>query len=89
MHKLVQSKTRAALKHQRVVHLIYCYVNMRLLDGIDVDLLNMVEEALEDEIAIEEQEQIRRVQYAREASAAEGARLVAAPNALGETIEVE
>ena len=64
MHKLVQTKTRAALKHERVVQLLYCYVNMRLLDGVEEDLLNMVEEALHLEIQREEQEMIRRAEEA-------------------------
>ena len=50
MNKLVQSKARAALKHKRVVKLLYCYVNMRLLKKIDVEVLNMIEEALMREI---------------------------------------
>jgi hypothetical protein len=46
MNKLVQSKARAALKHKRVVKLLYCYVNMRLLQKVDSEILSMVEEAL-------------------------------------------
>ena len=72
MHKLIQSKTRAALKHERVVRLLYCYVNMRLLDNVDTELLNMVEEALLDEIDREEQEQIARAsEVAQQAHAAQ------------------
>ena len=57
MHKLVQTKTRAALKHERVVKLLFCYVNMRLLDNVDVDILGMVEDALMYELDCEEAEQ--------------------------------
>lgn len=33
VHKLIEIKVRAALKHQRVIlHMVFCYVNTRLLD---------------------------------------------------------
>eukprot|EP00187_Rhodella_violacea_P003806 CAMPEP_0174890518 /NCGR_PEP_ID=MMETSP0167-20121228/5668_1 /TAXON_ID=38298 /ORGANISM="Rhodella maculata, Strain CCMP736" /LENGTH=66 /DNA_ID=CAMNT_0016128351 /DNA_START=195 /DNA_END=395 /DNA_ORIENTATION=+ len=45
------SKGRAALKHERVVKLLYCNVNLRLqilLEMADKDITNMFEDALED-----------------------------------------
>ena len=64
MHKLIQTKTRAALKHERVIQLLYCYVNMRLVEEVDTELLDMVEEALLDEIQREEAEQQERARVA-------------------------
>lgn len=51
MHKRVASSGRAALKHERVIMLVFCYVNLRLLQNVDQDVLNMVDDALEDAIA--------------------------------------
>ena len=74
MHKLVQTKTRAALKHERVVKLLFCYVNMRLLDNVDVDILGMVEDALMYELDCEEAEtQARAAVAAAPQTAASGA----------------
>lgn len=64
MHKLIQTKTRSALKHDRVIKLLFCYVNMRLVDEVDVELLDMVEEALIDEIEKENAEQQERARLA-------------------------
>mmetsp|Transcript_43221 Transcript_43221/g.112023 ORF Transcript_43221/g.112023 Transcript_43221/m.112023 type:complete len:318 (+) Transcript_43221:761-1714(+) len=51
IHKLIQTKGRAALKHQRVVKLMFCYVNMRLLDSIDEEMVGMIEDMLLQEMA--------------------------------------
>ena len=50
MHKRVASAGRAALRHKRVVMLVYCYVNMRLLENVDEDVLNMLEDAIADAV---------------------------------------
>jgi len=46
IHKRVISKGRAALKHERIVKLMFCYVNLRLLNGVSDDVTVMVEDAL-------------------------------------------
>ena len=44
---MADSGRAARLKHARIVKLLYCYVNLRLLHNVDTDVLNMVEDALE------------------------------------------
>ena len=78
MHKLIQTKTRAALKHERVIQLLYCYVNMRLVAEVDQELLDMVEEALIDEIEREDAEQQERARLAAAGGSAPAAAAAAA-----------
>mmetsp|Transcript_14174 Transcript_14174/g.38177 ORF Transcript_14174/g.38177 Transcript_14174/m.38177 type:complete len:128 (-) Transcript_14174:59-442(-) len=51
MHKLVTPKIRNRLKHRTIQMLLYCYLNMRLIQNCkDEDvILNFLESALEDE----------------------------------------
>jgi hypothetical protein len=37
VHKIVHTKGRNRLKNAKVVKLLYCYVNLRLLKALDVD----------------------------------------------------
>ena len=76
MHKRVANSGRAALKHQRVVMMVYCYVNMRLLDNIDEDVLNMLDDAIAD--AIDEADAIAAGQRVAQPHAAAAAPAVAA-----------
>ena len=48
MHTLVQTKGRCRLVHERVRDLLYCYVNMRILDEVDGELLDFLAAAMQD-----------------------------------------
>jgi len=56
IHKVIQTKGRAALKHPRVVKMLYCYVNMRLLDSVDEEMRSMIEDMLVQEVAAADME---------------------------------
>ena len=50
MNKIVQSPMRSRLTHPRLRKLLYCFVNLRLLDNVDEDLDDMISSAVDHEI---------------------------------------
>ena len=49
MNKLVAPPSRGSLAHKRIQKLLYSYVNLRLLQNFDDELLNMIEYSLKME----------------------------------------
>ena len=49
MHKLVAPKIRSRLKHRTIQMLLYCFVNLRLINAVPVIIGDFLESALDDE----------------------------------------
>ena len=50
MNKIVQSPMRSRFTHPRLRKLLYCFVNLRLLDNVDEDLDDVISSAVGHEI---------------------------------------